>query len=503
MPSSSSPRSVDKPFDGVQVTDAGGVGSSCGLGGLGCGVELSDPEAVREFFTDYERGCRVFGVDVYGDFSEWLAEPVVESGLSSRLELYDPVKIDSPEVLLDVLRMMVPLWRNPYLHALIRSDGMKVLHRGVEYRSLILKTKLKVAFASIPRKWFKVKRVDGKYALSRHIVMTITLPKERCRLSEAWLYGIKERFKEVCRFVRRRYGLRGYVGVYEVHRDGYPHLHVVFFTKRWVKVFKHRRKDGWKCWRFDEKREWERALCASEELFKEGSEGFRGFVDAFALRRGKDEAVGYFLKYLEKVEDVSYDIPEDVKVGEFNFKPYSLFVFRVFRVRVVFLSESVRSKMRKYIGLRIEMAKDVISREKWLRIRMALFRERRDEIERRVLAKLYELGAFIRDVRYGVEVLRRFPEGERMLLLERLDSVIRELMVFRYPDLQGWLSRRLPSSVLVNPCDYVCGSCCLPLLRPFCCGALMARVFALAVRVYECRAFFVPLGYCVLRAVSR
>jgi hypothetical protein len=490
-PSSDWPSSFEHPFSEL---------------GQSFGVELSDPEAVREFFTDYERGCRVFGVDVYGDFSEWLAEPVVEfSGLSSRVELYDPVKIDNPEVLLDVLRMMVPLWRNPYLHALIRSDVMKVLYRGVEYRSLILRTKLKIAFASIPRKWFKVKRVDGKYALSRHIVMTITLPKERYRLSEAWLYGIKKRFREIRRFIGRRYGLKGFVAVHEVHKDGYPHLHVIFFTKKWVKVFKHYvRKNGRKCWlwRFDEKREWERALCASEELFKEGSEEFRGFIDAFALRRGKDEAVGYFLKYLEKVEDVSYDIPEDVKVEEFNFKPYSLFVFRIFRVRVVGVSESVRSKMRKYIDLRIEEAKDVLSREKWLRIRMALFKERKDEREREVLAKLYELGAFIKDERYGVEVLKRFPESERSILLERLDILIRELMVPRYPDLQSWLSRRLPSSVLANPCDYVCGSCCLPLLRPFCYDGLMARVFALAVKVYEDRAFFVPLGYCVLRAVS-
>jgi hypothetical protein len=148
------------------------------------------------------------------------------------------------------------------------------------------------------------------------------------------------------------------------------------------------------------------------------------------------------------------------------------------------------------------MAKDVLSREKWLKIRMALFKERKDEREREVLMKLYELGAFIKDERYGVEVLKRFPESERSTLLERLDTLIRELMVLRYPDLQGWLSRRLPSSVLANPCDYVCGSCCLPLLRPFCYDGLMARVFALAVKVYEDRAFFVPLGYCVLRAVS-
>jgi len=257
------------------------------------------------FFFDYNEGRRVFSVEATGDFSELVFSD------SRPGQKVDPGEIRSTEELYHVVTFLSTLWSRPYIVAKIHEDRAVFLNRGLEYRAWWVRKRFDIIINSVSR-WFKVK---GKK--SRHIVVTVTVPHS-VPINEAYRL-IRKRVREVIQFFRRRYGLRGYVGVLEVHKDGYPHYHLVLFTKRRLLLFNHKG-----IWRFVDKREWDRSLKVE-----------KGFIDCMALRGGARGARAYFSKYLKK----SYQNQEE-EDKEINLKPYTLIVARLFKIRPLIYSRN-------------------------------------------------------------------------------------------------------------------------------------------------------------------
>jgi hypothetical protein len=193
----------------------------------------------------------------------------------------------------------------------------------LRYKAYRNKAKFHSYIKAIPKKWFKVKAKK-----SWHIVMTIkTKSHKEIALDEAYNY-ISKYFEKIKKYVKKRYGIKGYIGVLEVHRSGYPHLHVIFFTKKPAKVFK------WKgIWRFKEKRTWEKELKAEE----------RGYIDAFALRN-REEFIRYMAKYLAKQLGGGLVYNSD---GSINLKAATLAILRIFRKHMIIASKSIKKMAKK------------------------------------------------------------------------------------------------------------------------------------------------------------
>jgi hypothetical protein len=170
----------------------------------------------------------------------------------------------------------------------------------------------------IPGSWLKVK---GKK--SKHVVVTVTIP-HNVTIHEAYEL-ISKRVREVINFFRRNYGLKGYIGVLEVHEDGYPHYHLILFIKRKLLVFNHKG-----IWRFVDKRRWDEVLRVNEN----------GFIDCMALKGGVRGVKGYFSKYLKKSYKDQDQGSQTQDQGSINLKPYVLYVSRLFRIRPLIYSRN-------------------------------------------------------------------------------------------------------------------------------------------------------------------
>jgi hypothetical protein len=165
------------------------------------------------------------------------------------------------------------------------------------------------------------------------------------------------------------------VGVLEVHEDGYPHYHLILFTKKRLLVFEHKG-----IWRFVDKRSWDQVLKVEE----------RGFIDCLSLKGGVRGVKGYFSKYLKK----SYkDQDQGSQTQDINLKPYVLYVSRLYRVRPLIYSRNFsklipRTKPRKLSEIKnqlIELGKLLSLRPKDL-VQIAIqqneIRKRLDYISR-------------------------------------------------------------------------------------------------------------------------
>jgi hypothetical protein len=209
-------------------------------------------------------------------------------------------------------------------HIIKQYDGYALfLDRGLRYKAYRNKAKFYSYIKAIPKKWLKVK---GKK--SNHIVMTIkTKSHKEIALDEAYSY-ISRYFEKIKKYMKKRYGIKGYIGVLEVHRSGYPHLHVIFFIKKPAKVFK------WKgIWRFKEKRLWEKDLKSEE----------KGYIDAFALRN-RDEFIRYMAKYLAKQLGGGLVYNSD---GSLNLKAATLAILRIFRKHMIIASKSIKEMAKR------------------------------------------------------------------------------------------------------------------------------------------------------------
>jgi hypothetical protein len=203
------------------------------------------------------------------------------------------------------------------------NENALFVDRGLRYKAYRNKAKFHSYIKAIPKKWFKVKAKK-----SWHIVMTIkTKSHKEIALDEAYNY-ISKYFEKIKKYVKKRYGIKGYIGVLEVHRSGYPHLHVIFFTKKPAKVFK------WKgIWRFQEKRTWEKELKAEE----------RGYIDAFALK-SREEFIRYMAKYLAKQLGGGLVYNSD---GSINLKAATLAILRIFRKHMIIASKNIKEMAKR------------------------------------------------------------------------------------------------------------------------------------------------------------
>jgi hypothetical protein len=265
-----------------------------------------------DFWVDPESGSSKFSVEVWGDFSDLLGSLPNSPGSKPK------PKPRTPEELYQLVQSLLPLYSRPFVVARVYPTRTVFLRRDLEWRAFQLRQRLREIFDRIPPSWVSIR---GGY--SRHIVITVTVPRS-LPLYEAW-DRIGGYFRDIVRYFDRRYGVRGYVGVYEVHRDGYPHIHAIIFVRKRLRVFRYRG-----VWRFREKRRWERDLNTQQ----------RGHVDCLALRGGKRGALRYFSKYLSKFgEGSSLNLKQDL-----NLKPYSLIIFRLFRKQPIKVSRNLRTR---------------------------------------------------------------------------------------------------------------------------------------------------------------
>jgi len=306
-----------------------------------------------------------------------------------------PPPIESLEDLLSFLSEVERLWRTPFIVGKVYPEKMTLFRRDLKYRAWLIEKRFEIALRSLPKKCFKVK---GKRA--RHVVITITV-KHEGPLHESYK-KLSKRLQAVVRYFKKRYGLVGYIAVLEVHADGYGHYHAIIFTKRWLKVFKHKN-----VWRFDDKRnrekdtDWDRDLRVDEE----------GFIDCFALKNGKEGAKSYFAKYLTKAlsrpSPSSSPSSTSNEESSVNVKDKVLLVARALRIQVLKMSRNIAravneelKKMRQ--AYRGHSMKDL------------------DEIER----QLYELGELL--VGEEFKDLRHTREFDNVLRM-RLDILSQDL----------------------------------------------------------------------------
>jgi hypothetical protein len=216
---------------------------------------------------------------------------------------------------------LLPLYSKPFVVVRVYPERAVFLRRDLEWRAFQLRQRIAEIFDRIPPSWVSIR---GGY--SRHIVITVTVPRN-LPLYEAW-DRIDGYFRDIVRYFERMYGVRGYVGVYEVHRDGYPHIHAIIFVRKRLRVFRYRG-----VLRFgDKKRKWERDLNTQQ----------RGHIDCLALRGGKRGALRYFSKYLSKFGEGESSRGFNLK-QVLNLKPYSLIIFRLFRKQPIKASRNLRT----------------------------------------------------------------------------------------------------------------------------------------------------------------
>jgi hypothetical protein len=287
-----------------------------------------------DFFYDFNENRRVFSVEATGDFSELLKSPRVFN--TARI---DPWSINTTEELYYVLTFLENLWSRPYVVVKVYPERGVFLNRGLEFRAWWVRKRFDIIMSRIPGSWLKVK---GKK--SRHVVVTVTIP-HNIPLHEAYEL-IRVRVREVIQFFRRNYGLRGYVGVLEVHEDGYPHYHLILFTEKRLLVFNHKG-----IWRFVDKRRWDQVLKVNES----------GFIDCLAVKGGVRGVKGYFSKYLKKAYSEK-DQGAENQNNNINLKPYVLYVSRLYRVRPLIYSRNFsklipRTKPKRLTPLKQELIK--------------------------------------------------------------------------------------------------------------------------------------------------
>ena len=284
-------------------------------------------------FYDYDfnvlrLSCRVYEIEL--EVEDCQATP-----RSERSKL----NIETSEELAQALMEKLRLWIKPFIHAIYDTQGktLILLDRGIRWTVFKRKLFFEALFAVIPKKWVRVRK--GR---ANHITFTRTVPRD-IPLDRAYKV-IRRMFYNDLKVFKMLYGVKGYFAVYEVHEDGYPHLHGIIFLKKWVAVFKHKG-----IWRFvDKKRLW-------EELLKTDK---RGFIDCFALPNAR-HAIDYFAKYITKgipsnvfrleLEGL-IDFEKDergVEVRKVNFKALAPFVFRLLNVRPFVVSKNLRQKVKE------------------------------------------------------------------------------------------------------------------------------------------------------------
>jgi len=278
----------------------------------GIEVNKGSDDSDNGFFYDYNEGHRVFSVEVSGDFSE-----LIEDTTPVKRGVIDPMTINTSEELYYTLTFLETLWSKPYVVVKVFEDRGVFLNRGLEFRAWWVRKRFDIIMNKIPKSWVRVK---GKK--SKHVVVTVTIP-HNIPIHKAYSM-ISKRVREVIQFFRRNYGLKGYIGVMEVHEDGYPHYHLILFTKRKLLVFEHKG-----VWRFVDKRKWDQVLRVNES----------GFIDCLAVKGGVRGVKGYFSKYLKKAYSEK-DQGAENQNNNINLKPYVLYVSRLFRVRPLIYSRN-------------------------------------------------------------------------------------------------------------------------------------------------------------------
>jgi hypothetical protein len=254
--------------------------------------------------------------------------------------------IESKDDLEQVLINYYSLWVKPFIVVKWYPDRIVLLDRGVRYSLFRRRVLLRSLFGSIPKRWVRIK-VRRRSLFSNHIVITVTISRD-VPLGVAYKL-IRKRFHNIVKYFNRCYGVRGYIGVYEVHEDGYPHIHAIIFLNRFVRVFKH--KDG--SFRFVYKRLWDKDLKVDDY----------GFIDCFALKN-VHSVKQYFSKYVSKGISYSY-----FNNGGLNLKQLSPFVFRVLRVRPILVSRNLIDRIKdvlkppKYFNDEFEVKKRGLQKE--------------------------------------------------------------------------------------------------------------------------------------------
>lgn len=275
---------------------------------------------------------------------------------------------------------------------IVSSKRLIVYDRGIISYARKYRAKLIKVLKSLPKKRLRVK---GKK--SYHMFITVTLARSY-PIGLAWRKIIKSYARRIIKTIERieNNKVLYYIGVLEAHRDGYPHLHILAVFKKPLKVFK------WKnVYRFERKREWDRALGSNEE----------NFIDVFALRN-KKEVVGYLLKYLSKslAENIvinKNDIKNLINSSSYDsfiengyFKDLTLLICKLLSVKPVMISRSLEDRIKR-------------NRSKQPKVK--------DDPFFKGIEELRELGRYI--VEYKPKNLKEYQEKEEEIK-RRLDYII-------------------------------------------------------------------------------
>jgi hypothetical protein len=274
----------------------------------------------RGFYFDPNKGIRRFSIEVYGDFTDLKPTEKDQEEKPKRKK----EKPKTTKDLIEYLEQHSYIFRAYHIVIQLNDENALFVDRGLRYKAYRNKTKFHNYIKTIPKKWLRVKAKK-----SWHIVLTIkTKSHKEITLDEAYSY-ISRYFEKIKKYLNKKYGVKGYIGVLEVHRSGYPHLHAIFFIKKPAKVFK------WKgILRFKEKRQWEKELKAEE----------RGYIDAFALSRGREEFIRYMSKYMAKQLGGGLVYNKD---GSINLKAATLAILRIFRKHMIIASKSIKERAKK------------------------------------------------------------------------------------------------------------------------------------------------------------
>jgi len=372
------------------------------------------------FFFDYNNNRKTLAVDVLGDFQDLLEVTHVES--RNKVSV-DTSSIETTQDLYEIVLSWSQLWLRPFIICKVYPNYAKFFNRGVEYRSWRLKIRFNEIINKIPRDWIKVRplKSNPKLGKSNHIVVTITIP-HNIPINKAFKLIIKRR-EEVLRYFRKYYRVKGYVGVYEIHENGYPHIHLIIFLDNWLTVFKYKG-----IWRFSVKRIWDKDLSTDT----------KGFIDCFGLRN-KSKAIKYFSKYLSKFIDVNAISSNS---SDINLKPYSLFVFRIFRVRPIIMSKNLM--FRKFIKIRPglnQVRRDILKLVKLYRSNISRFMYEISKVTYKYDLRIIRKSDKLRDKL--VEIARIYNSktfnledmiNKQKMLKERLDNIISQFSYYKGDD---------------------------------------------------------------------
>lgn len=284
---------------------------------------------VNDFFKDYEGGgSYVSKVMVYYVSSEDF-DYVTSQKMSKEEFLSFISNFKTINDVLEYLKGVAKLWCAPYIvvkeFQYLDVYGAFFYDRGLYYRLRKSYGKLKEALSNIN---IRIKRRG--IVLSNVMFITITVPHSM-PLYEAYLY-ISKRFNEVMRELRRQYGRIKYVGVLEVHKDGFPHYHVLVMRERgYWRFFRYKGLLRWV-----DKRKFDKIIAYDR----------KGFIDVFSFKK-KKAINSYLRKYLSKFMNSHEDIDRLVNGSDFNevnVKSLTPLIARLFRLRLIRLSRGLVSK---------------------------------------------------------------------------------------------------------------------------------------------------------------